>query len=150
MVAIEISPYYGWVVIATAIGTTITSFYMGHVVMDAREKYNVQLPNLYAVPGFHKNADEFNRIQRGHQNFVEGLVGFVAMSLIGGLKYPIANAIGSVLFCVGSVLYQKGYSDLSLDVKDARMKKGGPVKYIGLLTALYSTGAFAYSLITSA
>lgn len=65
-------------------------------------------------------------------------------------KFPIANAVGSVFFCVGSILYKMGYSDTKLDVNTARFKKGGGIKYIGLFTALYSTGAFAYSLITSA
>jgi glutathione S-transferase len=150
MVAIDVPSSYGWVVLGSGIGTLVTGFYLSGAVMAAREKYNVPYPNLYAVPGYHKNADEFNRIQRSHQNFVEGLTGYVAMSLLGGLKYPLANAIGSVLFCVGSVLYQKGYIDTSLDVKDARYKKGGAIKWIGVLISLCSTGALGYSLITAA
>ena len=32
-----------------------------------RTEYDVQYPNLYAVPKLHKDADAFNRVQRGHQ-----------------------------------------------------------------------------------
>ena len=69
-------------------------------------------------------ADEFNRVQRGHQNFLESSDSYAIMTLIGGLKHPIACAVGSVCYCVGSVLYMKGYSDNKLDVKMARYKKG--------------------------
>jgi len=63
--------------------------------MKARKKYNVPYPNCYAVPGYHKNADEFNRVQRSHQNYMEGLDQYIAMTLLGGLKHPIACAVGS-------------------------------------------------------
>lgn len=148
MVTIDVPPTYGWVVLGAGIGSLVTNTYLSSGVMSAREKYNVQYPNLYAVPGYHKNADEFNRFQRAHQNFLEGLGGYLVTLVLGGLKYPLANAIGCVFFCVGSVLYQKGYVDTSQDAKVARHKKGGFIKYIGVLTSLYSTGALAYSLIT--
>ncbi|KAL3916912.1 MAG: hypothetical protein SGILL_004960, partial [Bacillariaceae sp.] len=57
--------------------------------MTARDKCNVQYPNLYATPGFHKEADEFNRVQRGHQNFLEANDTYAILTLLGGLKYPI-------------------------------------------------------------
>jgi glutathione S-transferase len=150
MVVIEVPPQYGWLVLGAGIGTYITSFVLSGPVMKARDQYNVPYPNLYAVPGYHKNADEFNRVQRSHQNYLENMGAYVTMALIGGLKYPIANALGAISFCVGSILYQKGYVDTSLDVKMARYKKGGVIKWIGVLIALYSTGSFAYDLITSA
>jgi len=149
MVTIEVPSTYGWVVAGVGLGTAITNLYLSTFVMDARTKYNVQYPNLYAVPGFHKNADEFNRVQRGHQNFLELYGSYVTLALIGGLKYPLANAIGSVFYCVGYTLYLKGYQDTNLDVKTARHLKGGPIKWIGFFTAMYSAGAFAYTLITS-
>lgn len=39
---------------------------MGFKVGQARKKYGVQYPNLYAPPG-HKNAKEFDCVQRGMQ-----------------------------------------------------------------------------------
>jgi len=100
-----------------------------------------------ATPKHHKNADEFNRVQRGHQNFLEGNDSYAIMTLLGGLKYPIACAVGTVLFNVGSVLYLKGYADANLDVKTARYKKGAAVKWIGFLTSLVSTIRLGISLI---
>ena len=149
MVAIEVSPAYGWVVLGAGILPVITSFYLSAVVMKARDTCDIQYPNAYATPGFHKKADEFNRAQRSHQNYLENIGMYVTLALIGGLKHPITNAIGSVLFCAGSILYQMGYVDTSLDVKTARHQKGSFIKYFGLLAALYSTGAFAYDLINA-
>ena len=104
---------------------------------------------LLAVPKHHDKADEFNRVQRGHQNFLEGSDSFAIMTLLGGLMHPLACALGSVCFCAGSVLYMKGYSDASLDVKDARYKKGAAIKWLGFLTSLVCTIKLGYSLITT-
>eukprot|EP00339_Tiarina_fusa_P028132 CAMPEP_0117001658 /NCGR_PEP_ID=MMETSP0472-20121206/3582_1 /TAXON_ID=693140 ORGANISM="Tiarina fusus, Strain LIS" /NCGR_SAMPLE_ID=MMETSP0472 /ASSEMBLY_ACC=CAM_ASM_000603 /LENGTH=149 /DNA_ID=CAMNT_0004701735 /DNA_START=67 /DNA_END=516 /DNA_ORIENTATION=- len=147
MVAFEVSSQYGWVVLAAGIGPVLTNFYLSGPVMAARSKLNVPYPNCYAVPGYHKNADEFNRVQRSHQNYLENIGQYSTMTLIGGLKYPLVCAAGSILYYVGSVLYQKGYIDTSLDAKDARYKKGGIVKWIGYLISFYSTCALAYDLI---
>jgi glutathione S-transferase len=149
MISIEVSPEYGWVILGAGIGSVFTNFYLGGQVMTARKENDVQYPNLYATPGFHKNAEAFNRVQRGHQNYLEGNGGYVVMTLIGGLKHPIACAVGSVLWSVGSILYMKGYADTKLDVNTARYKKGAAIKWLGLLASLYSTGAVAYSMITA-
>lgn len=149
MVAIEVSPEYGWVIIGAGLGSVVTSFILSADVMGARKTYDVQYPNLYAAPGFHKNADEFNRVQRGHQNFLENIGAYSVMTLIGGLQHPIACAIGSLFFSFGSILYMKGYSDATLDVKTARYKKGAGIKWIGFLCSFYSTASLAYSLITA-
>lgn len=149
MVAIEVPPEYGWVVLGAGVAPVITSFILAGAVMSARDKCDVPYPNCYATPGYHKMADEFNRAQRSHQNYLEAVGGYATMALIGGLKYPIVNAVGSVLFCAGSILYQKGYIDNSLDVATARYKKGGAIKFLGFFTALFTAGAVAYDLITS-
>jgi glutathione S-transferase len=146
---ISVRPEYGWVILGAGIGSVITNIYLSGPVMKARSRLNIQYPNCYAVPGHHKNADEFNRVQRSHQNYLEGLDQYIAMTLLGGLKYPLACAIGSVFFFAGSILYQKGYIDLSLDAKDARYGRGGFIKWIGFFTSFYSTCALAYSVITA-
>ena len=149
MVALEVAPEYGWVVLGAGLGPVIMNFYLSGPVMAARGRLDVPYPNCYAVPGVHKHADEFNRVQRSHQNYLENIGGYTVMTLLGGLKYPLACAVGTVLYFVGSALYQKGYIDITLDAKDARYKKGGLVKWFGFLISFYSTGALAYSLITS-
>ena len=102
---------------------------------------------MVAVPKYHKNADEFNRVQRGHQNYLEGDTTYSIMTLLGGLKYPLMCAGGSVFFCLGSILYMKGYADNSLDVKMARYKKGAGIKWIGFLISFVSTIRLGISLI---
>lgn len=99
--------------------------------MKARNDFNVQYPNLYATPGFHKQADEFNRVQRGHQSLFESLTFVMVMGLMGGIKHPMASAVSGALYCVGNVLYMLGYADTSYDVDKARHMKGGPIKSVG-------------------
>ena len=100
-----------------------------------------------AVPKYHKNADEFNRVQRGHQNYLEGATSYSIMTLLGGLQYPLLCAGGSVLFCVGSALFMKGYADNTLDVKMARYKKGAGIKWIGFLISFVSSIRLGIALI---
>ncbi|KAL7502900.1 hypothetical protein ACHAXN_000767 [Cyclotella atomus] len=146
MPSINVPEHYGWVVLGSGILPVVTSMVLGGDVMAARKKYDVQYPNLYAPPG-NKNADSFNRVQRGHQNYLEGVDSYCIMTLIGGLKHPIACAVGSVLYCAGSLLYMKGYSDVTLDVKTARYKKGAAIKWIGFFASFISTIKLGYSLI---
>lgn len=86
-------------------------------------------------------------MQRGHQNYLETLTGYTAMSLIGGLKHPITVAVGGVVFCVGSILYQVGYADLKLDVKTARYKKGAAIKWIGFFSSMGASISLAGNII---
>ncbi|KAL3928616.1 MAG: hypothetical protein SGBAC_012573 [Bacillariaceae sp.] len=149
MVAIEIPDHYGWVILGATIAPVITSMILAGFVMSARKKHDVQYPNLYAVPGFHKTADAFNRVQRGHQNYLEGSDSYVIMTLVGGLKHPIACAIGTVTFCVGSYLYMEGYADTDLDVTHARYEKGAAIKWAGFVTSLISCGKLAFDMINA-
>eukprot|EP00531_Pseudo-nitzschia_arenysensis_P016517 CAMPEP_0116137350 /NCGR_PEP_ID=MMETSP0329-20121206/12203_1 /TAXON_ID=697910 /ORGANISM="Pseudo-nitzschia arenysensis, Strain B593" /LENGTH=151 /DNA_ID=CAMNT_0003632263 /DNA_START=96 /DNA_END=551 /DNA_ORIENTATION=- len=146
---LEVPNEYGWVVLGAGVGSIVCNIVLSGPVMKGRTELNVPYPNLYATPGVHKHADEFNRIQRSHQNYMEMLDSYIAMTLLGGLKYPLACAAGSVLYYTGCILYQKGYIDSSLDVKTARYKKGGAIKWIGFLTSMISTIALGVSMITA-
>jgi len=115
--------------------------------MTARKKYNVHYPNLYATPGYHKEADEFNRVQRGHQKIYEHLSDFRAVAFIGGLMHPITCAGCGIVYCFGNYLFMAGYSDTKLDVKFARLQKGGPINMLALLTALVCATKYSISLI---
>ena len=92
---LSVPPAYGYVILGTGLGNFIAGMMLSGDVMKARDEFNVQYPNLYATPGFHKQADEFNRVQRGHQNFLENAGSYAILTLLGGLKYPMACAIGS-------------------------------------------------------
>lgn len=145
-VSLQIPQQYGYVILTCVVGPFVTSSVLGNVVMAARKKYGVDYPNLYATPGFHKDADAFNRIQRGHQSLFEVLPLFIAAALIGGLKHPITVAVEGFLFCVGSYLYQVGYADTKLDVEQARHLKGGPIRVIGFLGTVGAAISVAGSL----
>lgn len=136
MLSIEIPDQYGWVLLTVGALPTLTNFMMMGPVMVARKKYNVKYPNLYATPGHHEKADEFNRVQRGHQHLFETISDFRVNALIGGLKYPVLTACCGVAYSVGSYLYMMGYADNKNDVKLARYKKGGGLKWIGSLVVM--------------
>ncbi|GFH50352.1 hypothetical protein CTEN210_06828 [Chaetoceros tenuissimus] len=147
MVAIEVPDSYGYVVLTAGVLPAVTNFLLSGKVMAARKQYDVKYPNLYAVPGYHKNADEFNRVQRGHQHMLENLSDFRFVSFIGGMMHPVTCAVSGVLYCAGSYLYMMGYSDNKLDVKTARLKKGGPILMLGLMVNLVCAAKYAVSLI---
>ena len=145
MVTINLPPEYGWTIIGAAIVPFIGLNFIGGQVMNARKKYDVQYPNLYAVPGVHKDADAFNQVQRGHQNALEQYPGFLALCLVGGLKHPIANALGGVIWTIGRFLYMSGYTEGA----GKRYGKGGAILWVGVLTALISTGKLAFDLVSA-
>lgn len=133
---------YGYVVFSTVIGHFAANMYMSFNVMSARKKYNVEYPNLYAVPGYHKEANAFNRVQRGHQNMLETLPLVLCMGFISGVQFPLASIVLNAMHSLGCCLYQIGYADTSYDVTTARFKKGGILKSIaevGLLVATIRT-----------
>ena len=88
---------------------------------------------MYATPGFHKEADAFNRVQRGHQAMFETETVTLIASLVAGLQYPIAASFCNLMFYLGSFLYLIGYADTSLNVATARFKRGGGLKWIGVI-----------------
>lgn len=139
---------YGYVILGNVVVPFISAFYMSasvrrlpfvprlhsHAVMQvmkARKDCDVQYPNLYATPGYHKQADEFNRVQRGHQSLFESLTFVMIMGLVGGIKHPLASAVSGFLYSIGSILYLMGYADTSVKVDMARHVKGGPIKTLG-------------------
>ena len=146
-VTISVPQNYGYVILGTIVGNFVANILLSGNVMKARKQYNVAYPNLYAVPGFHKEADAFNRVQRGHQHMMEVWPSFCIMNLIGGLKYPLACAAYGLINAAGSVLYQIGYMDTEIDVAKARYAKGGMIQYIGTFGSLYATISLAGSMI---
>ncbi|KAL3785519.1 hypothetical protein ACHAW5_005273 [Stephanodiscus triporus] len=145
--SINVPSDYGYVVLAVGVGSFVVPTMMGGAVMKARKEFDVQYPNLYATPGYHKRADDFNRVQRGHQNIFESISGVSIMTLLGGLRYPRINAAGFVLYLLGSHLYAKGYADRTLDVKMARYQRGGGIKWIGVLCSMVSTVSLGGSML---
>lgn len=74
---------------------------------DAEARFSY--PKLYAE-GFSAEAKKFNCVQRGHQQALETLTGFIACSLIGGLVFPVSCAMGGALWSVARWQWFNGYA----------------------------------------
>jgi glutathione S-transferase len=148
MLSIDVPDGYAYVFFTCGMLPSITNFLLGGKVMSARKKFNIPLPNLYATPGHHKEADAFNRVQRGHQHVLESISDFRTASFIGALKHPLVCAVSGVFYCLGNYMYSAGYADQSLDVKSARMKKGGPLQFIAQMVQIGCGVSACYSLLT--
>lgn len=89
MATLTVPAGYGLCIVSNVFGTFAMGTFLGSKVMKARDEYDVQYPNLYATPGFHKQADAFNRVQRGHQSMFESVAPTILASLVGGLRYVV-------------------------------------------------------------
>lgn len=117
---------------------------MASGVMKARKTFNVPYPTLYAE-STHKNANEFNCVQRAHQNSLENLISFYPMLILAGVRFPITAAVSALIYNVGRILYFNGYST---GIPKKRMN--GSIQYIGVLTLLGAVFRFAYQVVITA
>ncbi|GJP70871.1 hypothetical protein CLOP_g1765 [Closterium sp. NIES-67] len=108
VLSLELSQGHGTVLLVAA-ATVVLNFWMSAGVMSARKKYNVQYPLLYASES-HKNAKEFNCVQRAHQNSLEVLPLFLVFLLTSGVPYPWTSTVLGVIFLLGRIGYFLGYS----------------------------------------
>ena len=108
MISIDVPADYKWVLLAL-VGVFFANQYLVVGVMQARKKYGIKYPNLYAPPG-HKNEEAFNCAQRAHQNTVESQALFLVELVIVGLFYPLFAATCGALYSVGRILYGYGYA----------------------------------------
>lgn len=85
--------------------------YMSHLVMQARAKYEVAYPALYA-PEKHPYKADFDSVQRAHQNTLETLWGVQLLILIvaAGPQGHYAAPLGTV-YVLGRLLYAHGYGE---------------------------------------
>lgn len=118
-------------------GTVVASWFIHHgymavKVMNARKKFGVQYPTLYATKDDCPNDEYRNRYnctQRGHQNSLEYQPIFLALLISAGLKHPITAALAGAVYLLGRVLYMEGYAT---GKPDARLRGG--VGYVGIFT----------------
>ena len=85
-------------------------YWAAALVMQARAKYNVKYPALYAEAS-HEHAAAFNGVQRAHQNCLEKTPYFFVLQLLAGLVHPYAAAAAGFVWFVARVQYVRGYSD---------------------------------------
>jgi glutathione S-transferase len=125
---------YGYVVL-TATGSVFVNMWLAHNVVNARKKFNVEYPKLYAED----EKKEFNCIQRAHQHTLEIYPQFLALLLLGGLQNPVVSAGAGAVYLVGRIVAAKGYY-----TGDPSKRKYGAFGMIGLLVLLGNTLCFAF------
>ena len=109
---------------------SVMNLAFGGLVVQARNKYGIPYPTMYAVPGTLRYYNEsmkptdsitefsetisneeaflFNSVQRGHQNTVENAPFFLAI-LIAAWPYPLVAGIAGLVYLVGRSVYMYGY-----------------------------------------
>lgn len=117
---------------------------MSSGIMKARKAFNIPYPALYAE-STHKNANEFNCVQRAHQNSLENLISFYPMLILAGVRFPITAAVAGLMYNVGRIMYFKGYC-----TGDPKKRMNGWIQYFGTLTLLGAVFRFAYELVMTA
>jgi len=136
MVAIDIPAEYGYVIL-TGVASTFMNAYLGVKVGKARKKYDVKYPAMYS-----DTCVEFNCIQRGHQNMLEGYPTFLVLLFTGGIRYPIVSAVSGLIWICGKISYFNGYA-----TGDPAKRMRGGYSYFGLLALLGCSIANAGNLL---
>merc|ERR1740129_418069 len=104
----ELPAAYGYVVLAHGL-SWISNFYLVFNVVKARQKYGVKYPALYA-PESHPNAEEFNSVQRAHQNTLENWAPVQLLMAFNGILHPKFAAACGAIWAVGRIIYGRGYA----------------------------------------
>mmetsp|Transcript_23815 Transcript_23815/g.62341 ORF Transcript_23815/g.62341 Transcript_23815/m.62341 type:complete len:146 (+) Transcript_23815:109-546(+) len=105
--ALPIPKEYGYVM-AVAFATIPVNMFQVFQVISARKKYDVKYPDLYAPHG-HKNAKEFNCVQRAHQQTLENLPIIYMSMLLSGLRFPTLAATFGGVWVTTRIPYTLGY-----------------------------------------
>ncbi|KAL5967058.1 Microsomal glutathione S-transferase 3 [Taenia solium] len=96
--------YYGGVVLV-GVGSFAMHMFLAMRVIKARKDFNFPCPNMY-----HPSNDEFNCIQRAHQNYLEVMPMFLMGLFVGGLYCPVGATILGTTYLIGRIFYYKGYT----------------------------------------
>lgn len=96
----------------------VNSFLAGSVV-NAKAKYGVKNPNLYALKSENKDAVAFNVIQRGHQNFLEQLPHIILSTWVISVLVERPNVAGLLLLIIGAarILYALAYRSSDIQAR---------------------------------
>ncbi|XP_065194137.1 glutathione S-transferase 3, mitochondrial-like [Sycon ciliatum] len=101
---ISIAQEYGYVVLTSLLGSLLVNFFLIYNVVAARKKYDVKYPALYSPTN-----ENFNCVQRAHQNYLENLTFFLVSGLVAGVVHPIPATACNVIYLIGRIVYALGY-----------------------------------------
>ncbi|PSN47492.1 Microsomal glutathione S-transferase 3 [Blattella germanica] len=102
-ITLTVPAEYGYVILV-AVGSTFVLGWKAMQVGKARRKYGIKYPTMYSA-----DNNQFNCIQRAHQNTLENYPQFLMLLLLGGLEWPVVSAGAGILFLAGRIVYAKGY-----------------------------------------
>eukprot|EP01129_Flabellula_baltica_P001724 TRINITY_DN11656_c0_g1_i1.p1 TRINITY_DN11656_c0_g1~~TRINITY_DN11656_c0_g1_i1.p1 ORF type:complete len:170 (-),score=35.19 TRINITY_DN11656_c0_g1_i1:18-476(-) len=105
---------FGYVFAVLGLGHILNMFMIAKVGM-ARKKYGIKYPTLYATPKSDseedvKLADEFNSVQRSHQNTLEFFAPTQLLMVVNGLVSPVYAAAFGGMWVLGRFAYALGYA----------------------------------------
>jgi len=142
--AIEVPDDYGYVLL-TFLASFVVNLWLGGTVGKARKKYGVKYPTMYLVTikdGIISQDNQFNCVQRSHQNMLEIYPSVMGLVILSGLQFPILASIGGCIWLFGRAVYAIGYQ-----TGDPKKRVWGSFQWIGVLILLYTTVSAAFSLI---
>lgn len=99
-------------VLLVIVYAVILNIYLTLQVSKARKEYGIKYPNLYAdrtIDGEIK-ANNFNQVQRSHQNVLEERDFIMLMMIINGFFHPYLAAIFGFLWVTARFIYGIGYA----------------------------------------
>lgn len=135
---------YGLVLLVNLIGSGFVLMMLSVKVTGARKKYKVHYPAMYAT-GDDEDARMFNCVQRGHQQALETYPGFLAASLVSGLRYPFVVSLMGMLWGYARLKWAEGYRT---GVPDKRYQsKISFFIWFGFFIPLLLCGAMAIELL---
>jgi len=132
----QISSDYGYVLLVVVLGWIFLQ-YLAMKVMQARKKYDVKYPTLYS-----DKCDDFNCVQRAHQNTLEVYPQFLVFLLLAGIQAPRLSAVFGLVFLCGRFMYAQGYY-----TGDPSKRNRGVIAYIGYFGLMFTTISLALNLL---
>lgn len=142
MTAFPFPPGYGYI-FAVLGGSFLMNGFLTWNVLSARKKYGVKYPALYAPPG-HKFENEFNSVQRAHQNTLESYAVVIIQMALNGLVYPEYSAFFGGLWVIGRIIYGAGYAAFGPSGRVV----GFAIGFFGSIPPIFITLKIAYDLIS--
>ncbi len=76
-------------------------------VGKARKKHEVKYPLMYSPANGGDN--QFNCVQRAHQNTLENYPQFLLLLLTGGMSHPCLSAGAGAIWIAGRIAFALGY-----------------------------------------
>ncbi|XP_057807306.1 uncharacterized protein LOC131021990 [Salvia miltiorrhiza] len=139
MAGVELVPKeYGYVVLVV-VAYCFLNIWMSVQVGNARNKYKVFYPTMYASESENKDAKLFNCVQRGHQNSLELMPMMLVLLVLGGIRHPLIAASLGAAYTLTRYFYFKAYSTGHPKNRLA-FGNSGFVAMVGLISCAVSSG----------